>query len=174
MGISVVFHGMPPRDDLTYQLGVLAHAAADAEKTGARAMTVEQVQHLGRHHGIGAVIEGERHLAAPACIGWQACQRMAKPAVARQKHQHGEQQMIQSQQAQPVRPVPRPPHQRQQAGQMPRDADPDQRNRAPNPAFRFAQFNRPVSDGNTRLDRGMRRQIPFDGRNALHPAAILH
>ena len=64
---DVVLDRVAAAHDLARELRDGARALlGDAEERGARAVRLEQVEHARRDLGIGAVVEGERDLAARA------------------------------------------------------------------------------------------------------------
>ncbi len=63
---------MPARDDLARQSGIPACAFADQEERGANPVCIEQVEDLGRHDRVGAIVQRQRNGVCIAGDGGQA------------------------------------------------------------------------------------------------------
>jgi len=61
---AVVLDGVAAGDDLAQQRRRVQRLGADDEEAGAGAGGVEQVEHLRRHFGLRAVVDGQCDLAA--------------------------------------------------------------------------------------------------------------
>ena len=100
MVLCMVLHCVSAAHDVPAQLRIARRFFADAKKSSVRSVTIQDIQHLRRDVGIGAIVDGERDFVVCRGGGRQTYTVGAQPTAARPHAGECEQRVIGEQRAQ--------------------------------------------------------------------------